>query len=157
MANDQRNDNSETRYLQPGFFTKHVANRMARRLARLGWSPKGLRQLAVKGRKSGEWQTVPVNLLELDGKRYLMAPRGLTQWVRNIRAAGGGELRVGRQVEAIGVTEVADDEKVPMLREYLVRWGSEVKMFFVDIDKDSSDEELRRIAPGFPVFEVQAA
>jgi hypothetical protein len=157
MANEQRSDNSETRYLEPGFFTKHVANRMARRLARLGWSPKGLRQLAVKGRKSGEWQTVPVNLLELDGQRYLMAPRGLTQWVRNIRVAGGGELRVGRQVEAIAVTELADADKVPMLREYLVRWGSEVKMFFVGIDKESSDEELRRIAPGFPVFEVRPA
>jgi deazaflavin-dependent oxidoreductase (nitroreductase family) len=157
MAIDQRNDSSSTRYLQPGWFTKHVANRVARRLARLGWSPKGLRQLAVRGRTSGEWQNVPVNLLELDGKRYLVAPRGQTQWVRNIRAAGGGELRVGRQVEAIAVTELADADKPPMLREYLARWGAEVKMFFVGIDADSSDEELRRIAPGFPVFEVRPA
>jgi hypothetical protein len=157
MANDQRSDNTESRYLQPGWFTKHVANRAARRLARLGWSPKGLRQLAVKGRTSGEWQTVPVNLLELDGKRYLVAPRGQTQWVRNIRVAGGGELRVGRQVEVIGVAELADGAKPPVLREYLVRWGAEVKMFFVGIDKDSSDDELGRIAPGFPVFEVQPA
>ena len=157
MADDRRSDNTETRYLEPGWFTKHVLNRAVRRLARLGWSPKGLRQLAVRGRATGEWQTVPVNLLELDGKRYLVAPRGQTQWVRNIRVAGGGELRVGRQVDAIAVRELADADKPRVLREYLVRWRSEVKMFFVGIDETSPDEELLRIAPGFPVFEVTAA
>lgn len=157
MASRQRSDNTETRYLQPGWFTRQVVNRIMRRLARLGWSPKGLRQLAVRGRSSGEWQTVPVNLLELDGKRYLVAPRGQTQWVRNIRVAGGGELRVGRLVEAIEVTELDDADKPRLLREYLVRWKAEVKMFFVGIDERSSDEELLRIAPGFPVFEVRAA
>jgi hypothetical protein len=157
MANDQRSDTSETRYLQPGWFTKHVANRAARRLARLGWSPKGLRQLAVQGRTSGEWQTVPVNLLDLDGRRFLVAPRGQTQWVRNIRVAGGGELRVGRQVEPIAVTELADTDKPAVLREYLVRWKGEVKMFFVGVDETSTDEQLLALAPGFPVFEVRAA
>jgi hypothetical protein len=123
-----------TRYLRPSWFTKHVVNRIVRRLARLGVSPLGLRQLAVRGRTSGEWQTVPVNLLELDGRRFLVAPRGQTQWVRNIRVAGVGELRVGRRVEAIAVEELADTDKPIVLREYLRRWKAEVKMFFDGID-----------------------
>ena len=75
----------------------------------------------MRGRSSGEWRTVPVNLLTIDGTRYLVAPRGTTQWVRNIRAAGGGELRIGRRTEAISVRELADDAKPPVLREYVRR------------------------------------
>jgi hypothetical protein len=148
---------SGERYLEPSWFVQHVLNRGVRRMARLGLAPKGLRQLAVKGRTSGEWKSVPVNLLELDGKRYLVAPRGLTQWVRNIRVAGGGELRLGRAVEPIAVTELDDAAKPTVLREYVRQWKSEVKEWFEGIDETSSDAELLAIAPGFPVFEVQAA
>jgi deazaflavin-dependent oxidoreductase (nitroreductase family) len=144
-----------TRYLEPSWFTQHVVNRAIRRLARLGMSPKGLRELRVVGRKSGEWRTVAVNLLEEDGHQFLVAPRGTTEWVRNIRVAGGGELRVGRHVEAFTVRELDDDEKPAVLREYLRRWRSEVKAFFgEDIDEDAPDAKLAEIAPGFPVFEV---
>jgi deazaflavin-dependent oxidoreductase (nitroreductase family) len=145
------------RYLRPGWFTKHVANRLARRLARMGVAPKGLRQLAVRGRTSGEWRTTPVNLLELDGRRYLVAPRGHTEWVRNIRVAGGGELRLGRKVEPIQVRELADEDKPAILRAYLVAWKAEVKAFFSGIDEHSTDEQLLEVAPGFPAFEVLAA
>jgi deazaflavin-dependent oxidoreductase (nitroreductase family) len=143
------------RYLRPTWFTQHVLNRTIRRLARLGLSPKGLRELQVRGRTSGEWRTTAVNLLEVDGQRYLVAPRGHTQWVRNIRVAGEGRLRVGRRVEAIAVRELVDDEKLPVLREYLVRWRSEVKVFFEGLDVDATDAELAAIAPGFPAFEVR--
>ena len=146
-----------TRYLRPSWFTKHVVNRIVRRMARLGLSPLGLRQLTVRGRTSGEWQTVPVNLLELDGRRYLVAPRGQTQWVRNIRVAGAGELRVGRRVEPIEVEELADVDKPTILREYLRRWKAEVKVFFEGIDEDATDEQLLAVAPGFPVFAVAGA
>ena len=142
------------RYLRPGWFTTNVANRAARRLARWGVAPKGLRQLAVRGRTSGEWRTVPVNLLELDGQRYLVAPRGHTEWVRNIRVAGGGELRLGRTVEPFTVTEVADADKPAVLRAYLAAWKAEVKVFFDGIDERSSDDDLVAVAPGFPVFAV---
>ena len=142
------------RYLKPSWFTQHVVNRAIRRLARLGLSPKGLRELRVRGRKTGEWRTVAVNLLELDGTSYLVAPRGTTEWVRNIRVAGGGELRVGRRTEEFAIRELADDEKAPILREYLVRWKAEVKVFFQGIDERATDEQLAEIAPGFPVFEV---
>ena len=145
------------RYLRPGWFTKHVVNRLARRLARLGLSPKGLRLLSVRGRRSGEWRTTAVNLLDLDGQQYLVAPRGVTEWVRNIRVAGGGELRVGRTVEAIEVDEVADADKPEVLREYLRRWKAEVRMFFDGIDEGATDAQLLEVAPGFPVFVVRAA
>jgi deazaflavin-dependent oxidoreductase (nitroreductase family) len=148
---------STDRYLKPGWLTRHVVNRAVRRLARLGLSPKGLRELRVRGRRTGEWRTTAVNLLELDGARYLVAPRGTTEWVRNIRVAGAGELRVGRRTEAFVIHELPDDEKAPVLREYLVRWKAEVKVFFEGIDEHATDEQLAEIAPGFPVFEVVAA
>jgi deazaflavin-dependent oxidoreductase (nitroreductase family) len=145
------------RYLRPSWFTHHVANRLVRRLARLGLSPKGLRELQVRGRTSGEWRTTAVNLLEVDGARYLVAPRGETQWVRNLRVAGTARLRVGWRVEEIQAAELADDVKIPVLREYLRRWRSEVKVFFEGLDVDATDEQLAEIAPGFPAFEVRAA
>jgi deazaflavin-dependent oxidoreductase (nitroreductase family) len=148
---------TETRYVQPGWFTQNVFNRAVRRLTRMGISVAGSRELRVQGRKSGEWRTTPVNLLTLDGDRYLVSPRGTTQWVRNIRSSGAGELRVGRRVEAFRIAELADEVKVPLLREYLRKWGWEVGAFFEGVDKSASDEQLAEIAPGFPVFRVLAA
>lgn len=141
-----------TRYLRPSWFTQHVLNRSLGRLARWGFGPKGMRELAVPRRSSGGWQTVPVNLLELDGQRYLVAPRGETQWVRNIRVSGGGQLRLGRRTETVRVVELADADKPPVLREYLRRWRSEVKVFFGPIDADAPDVAIAAIASGFPVF-----
>jgi deazaflavin-dependent oxidoreductase (nitroreductase family) len=122
-----------------------------------GISLMGSRVLAVRGRKSGEWRTNPVNPLPHEGARYLVSPRGRTHWVRNIRVAGGGELRLGRKVEPITVTEVPDDEKVPILRSYLRIWGWEVGRFFEGVTKNSTDDELAAIAPGFPVFRIHEA
>src|SRR3954468_16194129 len=110
------------RYVQPDWFTTNVFNRFVAGLTRLGVSVYGSRVLAVRGRTSGEWRTTPVNLLTHEGARYLVAPRGTTQWGRNIRASSTGELRVGRRTEAIRVTELADDAKPPLLRAYLRRW-----------------------------------
>lgn len=132
-------------------------NRAVGFLARHGISLMGSRVLAVRGRKTGEWRTNPVNPLPHDGARYLVAPRGQTHWVRNIRVAGGGELRLGRRVEAFTVTEVPDEEKVPILRSYLRIWGWEVGRFFEGVTKNATDEELAAIAPGFPVFRIDRA
>ena len=117
----------------------------------------GSRVLAVRGRSSGQWRTTPVNPLVIDGTRYLVAPRGHTQWVRNLRVAGGGELRLGRRVEPFTAREVADADKLPVLREYLRRWGWEVGQFFEGLDKHASDDQLRQVSPGFPVFELEPA
>jgi len=140
------------RYVQPGWFTRHVFNPTVAVLTRMGLSVWGSRELRVRGRTSGEWRATPVNLLTHEGHRYLVAPRGETQWVRNLRVAGEGELRVGKRAEPFRATEVADDDKVPTLRAYLKRWKAEVGVFFDGVGADSSDGEIRRIAPDHPVF-----
>jgi deazaflavin-dependent oxidoreductase (nitroreductase family) len=145
------------RYLEPGWFTRNIFNPTIVHLTRLGISVWGSRELRVRGRKTGEWRTVPVNLLTYEDNRYLVAPRGDTQWVRNLRVAQRGELRVGRRVEEFQAAEIADDDKVEVLRAYLRRWKMEVGVFFDGVGPDSSDDELRAIADKHPVFRVQAA
>jgi deazaflavin-dependent oxidoreductase (nitroreductase family) len=115
----------------------------------------GSRVLTVRGRKTGTPQSVPVNLLTLDGERYLVAPRGHTQWVRNVRAAGEAELRVGRRVERVRLVEVPAADRVPVLRVYLERWGWEVGRFVEGLSKGSTDAELAAAAPGMPVFALE--
>jgi len=146
-----------TRYVKPkkatNFFNQSVA-----RLTRMGISVYGSRVLYVRGRKSGEWRSQPVNPLNFDGNRYLVAPRGNTNWVRNLRAADyTGELHVGRRVEVFRATEITDDDKPPVLRAYLKRWRWEVGVFFDGVNAKASDETLRGIAPGYPVFRIEPA
>jgi deazaflavin-dependent oxidoreductase (nitroreductase family) len=108
----------------------------------------------VRGRNSGEWRRTPVNLLTIEETRYLVAPRGEVQWVKNLRASGEGRLRVGRRTEDFTATEVADEEKPPLLRAYLKKWKWEVGAFFGGVGPDSTDDELRRIAPDHPAFRI---
>lgn len=148
---------ASTRYVKPkkstNFFNESVG-----RLTRLGISVYGSRVLYVRGRTSGEWRSNPVNPLTYEGGRYLVAPRGNTQWVRNLRATGGtGELHIGRRVEPFRATELADGDKPPVLRAYLKRWKWEVGVFFDGVDAKASDETLRGIAPGYPVFRIEPA
>ena len=143
------------RYIKPDWFTVNVMNPTVRAFTRLGLSVWGSRILRVRGRRSGQWHSHPVNLLNFQGRQYLVAPRGHTQWVRNIRVSGEGELVLGRRAERFRAVEVPDDEKVPLLREYLRRWKFEVGMFFGGVSAESSDEELRRIAPDHPAFRVE--
>jgi deazaflavin-dependent oxidoreductase (nitroreductase family) len=141
-------------YQRPGWFTTKVFNPLVAALTRAGVSVYGSRVLEVKGRRSGEWRTTPVNLLRYDGADYLVAPRGHTQWVKNLRASGGGRLRVGRRTQLFTAVELADDEKPPLLRAYLKKWRFEVGVFFGGVGPDSPDDELRRIAPDHPVFRL---
>jgi len=148
---------AETRYIKPqsatNFFNDAVGH-----LTRLGVSIYGSRVLAVRGRKSGEWRTTPVNPLRLpDGTRYLVAPRGNTQWVRNLRAVGTGELRLGRKVEPFTATEIADDAKPAILRQYLKKWKFEVGVFFDGVNAKAPEAKLREIAPGYPIFRIEPA
>jgi deazaflavin-dependent oxidoreductase (nitroreductase family) len=113
--------------------------------------------LEVRGRKSGTPRQTPVNLLTIDGTRYLVAPRGHTQWVRNLRAGGEGRLLLGRRAESFTATELPDDDKPALLRAYLKRWKWEVGAFFGGVGPDSSDDELRRIAPDHPIFRIETA
>jgi deazaflavin-dependent oxidoreductase (nitroreductase family) len=141
-------------YNRPGPFTKHVFNRVVAGLTRLGVSVAGSRVLEVRGRKSGEPRRTPVNLMTFEGRRYLVSPRGHTQWVRNLRASGSGRLLVGRRAEDFTATELPDEEKPPLLRAYLKKWKWEVGQFFGGVGPDGPDEELRRIAPDHPVFRL---
>ena len=145
-------------YREPGWFTKNVFNRAVAGLTRMGVSVLGSRVLRVKGRKTGEPRTTPVNLLTVDGTRYLVAARGETQWVRNLRAAGGrGELLLGSKAESFQATELADADKPDILRPYLKRWKAEVGVFFDGVSATSPKEEVERIAPLHPVFRIESA
>jgi len=141
-------------YQQPGWFTTHVFNRVVALFTRLGLSVYGSRVLEVRGRTSGEWRRTPVNLLRFEDGDYLVAPRGHTQWVKNLRASGEGRLRLGRRTQSFTAVELADASKPPLLRAYLKKWKFEVGVFFGGVGPDSSEEELRRIAPDHPVFRI---
>ncbi len=142
-------------YHAPDWFTRNVFNRLVAALTRAGVSFWGSRVLEVRGRKSGEPRRTPVNLLALDGQRYLVAPRGHTQWVRNLRVAGEGELLLGRRREHFTAHELADADKEPILRAYLRRWKWEVGQFFGGVGPDSTAEELVAVAADHPVFRVE--
>ncbi len=148
--------NDGRRYVRPNGFTQHVFNPMVAGLTRLGISVWGSRVLEVPGRTTGEIRTTPVNLLTVDGSQYLVAPRGTTQWVKNVRAAGWCRLRVGRRVTEADLVELADADKPAILRPYLQRWKWEVGQFFDGIGPDSTDEQLLAVASGYPVFAVAA-
>jgi deazaflavin-dependent oxidoreductase (nitroreductase family) len=141
-------------YQRPGWFTTNVFNRLVAWLTRTGVSVFGSRVLEVRGRKSGQWRQTPVNLLTYEGADYLVAPRGHTQWVKNLRASGQGRLRVGRRTSDFQAVELSDDEKTPVLRGYLRKWKWEVGAFFGGVGPEAPDEELRRIAPDHPVFRL---
>ena len=148
-------DDAQPHYARPGWFTQHVFNPTVALLTRAGISVWGSRELRVRGRTSGEWRTTPVNLLTIETTNYLVAPRGETQWVKNLRVAGTGELRVGRRTDDFRATEIADADKVPILRAYLKRWKAEVGVFFDGVSATSSEAELQRIAPDHPVFRIE--
>jgi deazaflavin-dependent oxidoreductase (nitroreductase family) len=145
---------SSERYVRPDWFTRTIFNPLVGWLTARGLSVYGSRVLAVRGRKSGQWRTVPVNLLEFEGARYLVAPRGVTEWVKNIRASNAAELRLGSRVEPIRVTEIADADKLPILRAYLKKWAWEVGAFFEGVNAQASEADLQRIAPNHPIFRI---
>ena len=145
-----------SRYVVPGRSTG-IFNSVVAFCTRRGITVWGSRQLYVRGRSSGELRSTPVNLLTFQGDRYLVAPRGITQWVRNLRVAGAGELRLGRQVERFVPQELTDAEKPAVLRAYLKRWKFEIGVFFDGVGPGSTDDELLAIAAGYPVFRVMSA
>src|SRR5207237_5779649 len=108
-------------YQKPDAVTARVINPLIIALTKLGLSLRGTQVLAVRRRKTGRVQEVPVNPVEVEGTRYLVAPRGETQWVRNLRAAGVAELRVGRRRGHLRVTELRDQAKPRAQRAYQTR------------------------------------
>jgi len=142
------------RYVRPGAFTNRVLNPAMAWLVRRGVGLKGAAILEVRGRTSGEPRTTPVNPLPLDGERYLLAPRGETEWVRNIRVAGRAALITRRGREEFAIVEVPDEAKLPIIRAYLRAWAWEVGAFFEGLSATSGDAEIAAVASGFPVFRI---
>ena len=132
---------SQQRYLKPNWLISRVINPL---LMRIGAVPT----LWVRGRKTGYWRSVPVNVLDLDGERYLVSPRGETDWVRNLRAAGGGQLQYGRRcTEAFTAVEMPDQVKPQVIEAYLHRWRSQVKSQFEALP-DPANHPIFRIKSG---------
>jgi deazaflavin-dependent oxidoreductase (nitroreductase family) len=128
----------QQRYLKPGWLISRVANPLLMRL-------RFVSTLHVRGRNTGKRHSVPVNVLELDSERYLVSPRGETDWVRNLRAAGGGELEYGRRrTQLFTAVEVPDEEKPRVIAAYLDRWGNQVRSQFEALP-DPADHPVFRI------------
>ena len=110
---------SKRTYLRPPWSARVIGNRMAAL-----FRPALVWQLSVRGRRTGAWHSVPVAVLDHDGGRYLMAPRGETDWVLNLRASGSARLTRQGHTEEITVTEVPAQARPPLIEAYLAAYGS---------------------------------
>jgi len=119
----------------------------------LGLGPSYIYLLQVRGRKSGRIYSSPVNLLELQGKQYLVAPRGRTQWVRNAEVTGQVTLKKGKMRRSYRLHAVPDDQKPSILKLYLDSYKSVVQRYFA-IPAGSPSDAFRSVAPDYPVFEL---
>ena len=117
----------------------------------LGFSHNYL--LEVRGRKSGKLYSTPVDLLELNGKRYLVAPRGRTQWVRNAETAGEVALKKGSSRARFRLHPIPDAEKSPILKAYLDNFKREVQTYF-PVPAGSPAEAFTELASSYPAFEL---
>lgn len=153
-----KNADTSASYRKPGVLTRKIMNPLIVIMMKAGLSVWGSRILESRGRQSGLPRRTPVNLLDVDGRQYLVSPRGDTQWVRNVRADQGRlALILGRRRQERVAEELADADKAPILRAYLARWKMEVGIFFDGVTADSSDEDMARIATAHPVFVLSAA
>lgn len=142
-----------TRYDEPNLAAK-AFNEVFRWLAEAGVGIAGTRALRVRGRKTGKYRGVVINLLTVDGRDYLVSPRGNTQWARNARAAGEVQMGPRWRSRDVRITELADDAKPELLKRYLDRWFWEVKGHVGGLTPESTDAELLAAAPSIPVFEL---
>jgi deazaflavin-dependent oxidoreductase (nitroreductase family) len=122
-------------------------------LVGLGIGPKYIYLLQVRGRKTGRVYSSPVNLMEIDGKKILVAPRGRTQWVRNAEAAGEITLKRGSARLKYGLRVIPDGDKLEFLKTYLDRYSGAVQRYF-PVQAGSPAEAFREIAANYPVFEL---
>ena len=130
-----------------------VFNRTFGFLVGLGLGPAYIYVLEVRGRKSGKIYATPVDLLELDGKRYLVAPRGRTQWVRNAEVAGEVSLKRGSVRRTYRLRAIPDVEKPAILKAYLDSFRGAVQRYF-PISAGSPPEAFAEVASSYPAFEL---
>jgi deazaflavin-dependent oxidoreductase (nitroreductase family) len=141
-------------YNKPSGMTQ-LMNRVISILASVGWTPGSTVTLEVRGRKTGEPRSVVVNSVEVDGERYLVSPRGETEWVRNVRAAGGEAIIRHGKRERIKLEEMPESERAPIIAAYLPKNAMATKSHF-GIEPNAPIEEFQRIAPNHPVFRITA-
>lgn len=145
-------EQASRRFTQPTAVDR-LFNRAFGLLVRLGLGMRHNYLLEVRGRKSGRKYSTPVNLLELDGKKYLVAPRGYTQWVRNVIASGEGTLVRGLKQRAVYLKPIADEVKPPILKSYLDSYKTTVQRYF-PVQAGSPLEAFEPLAASYPVFAV---
>ncbi len=129
-------------------------NRLLGKFVALGMGPDYMRVLDVRGRKSGRLISTPVNLLELNGVQYLVAPRGNTNWVRNARIAGRVRLRRGRRSFNYRVEEIPRQDRPDVLKEYLKKYTREVQRYF-SVEAGADREAFLAIATDHPAFRLR--
>jgi len=141
-----------TVYHKPSGAVK-LMNSFIGRLASFGLIPGGTAQLQVKGRKSGRTRTNAVTLVEHEGQRYLVAPRGNTEWVRNVQAAGGQAVLKHGKSENVRLEEIPAEQRAPVIKPYLNKTAMATKGEF-GIDPGAPLEEFEKIADRHPVFRI---
>jgi deazaflavin-dependent oxidoreductase (nitroreductase family) len=144
---------TERKYAPPSSGEK-TFNRLFGFLAGLALAPSYIHRLEVKGRKSGKLYSTAVNLVELNGKQFLVAPRGRTQWVRNAEASGEITLKRGSR-QRYKLRTLPDVEKPVVLKKYLSSYKGAVQRFF-PVQPDAPLEAFGQIAAGYPIFELIA-
>lgn len=125
-------------------------------------SPSYVVTLEVPGRRSGVIRRTSLVRVELGTDGYLVALAGESEWVRNVRAAGGRVVIGRRQRRAAALVELPPQDRPPVLRAYLFRAGrrpgsAQVAVeaqYFFGVSADPSVEELRAVADRYPVFRI---
>ncbi len=146
------NDNHPVRFNEPTFIDRSI-NKIFGLLVGLGLGLRHNYLLQVRGRKSGRIYSTPVDVLDRSGKRYLVAPRGYTQWVRNAIASGGVSLKKGRQSEEFALRVLSDDEKPEILKSYLDSYKLTVQRYF-PVPAGSPSEAFLPFSGDYPAFEL---
>ena len=135
---------------------ERIFNRIFGVLVGLGLAPRYNFLVEVRGRTTGRVYSAPINIVELGGRRFIVAPRGRTQWVRNAEAAGEVVLKKGWRRQRVGVRSVADADKPRILSAYLDRFTLTVQRYF-PVPAGSPPTEFARVADRYPVFELIAS
>ncbi len=145
------------RYRRSSWILQHVINPLTRfTVGSMGMDDRnGTRILEVKGRTSGRWRSTPVRLLEVGGQRYLVAPQGETDWVRNLRTQGAGRIQIGSHVEEFRAIELTNEAKLSALRAYFTRFWSLAAPMTTVTSPGAPDQEYAAAAPMHPVFRIE--
>lgn len=142
-------------YKKPGTMVK-VANSILGFFTSLGMAPAKVHRIEVRGRKSGQLRTAVVNVLNYNGDRYLVAPRGNTEWVRNVEAANGDATLLRKDREKVHLEEVPVDQRAPIIKAYLAENATSTKQYF-GVEPDDPIDKFEEIAPDHPAFKIISA